>query len=95
MDVYKIPVAKKQEMEKILAVDPVFRLSVTIKDSSVLGDGGFVYLILEGSEERLKVARDMLILISVALQPEEKRKVELIIENERKDVYDSMGSLFG
>ncbi|MEM0127330.1 MAG: hypothetical protein QXW29_04880 [Thermoplasmatales archaeon] len=95
MDVYKIPTAKKQEMEKILAVDPVFRLSVTTKDSSVLGDGGFIYLILEGSEERLKVAHDMLMPISVTLKPEEKKKVESMIENERKNVYDSMGSLFG
>ncbi|MEM0141552.1 MAG: hypothetical protein QXN66_05925 [Thermoplasmatales archaeon] len=95
MDIYKIPVGKKQEMEKILSVDPVFRLSITTKDSSVLREGGFVYLILEGSQERLKVARDLLSSISDKMSNEEKMKVEKVIETERNDVYDSLGSLFG
>ncbi|MGC8645805.1 MAG: hypothetical protein ACP5UO_06085 [Thermoplasmata archaeon] len=95
MDVYKIPLAKKQEMEKILATDPVFRLSVTTKDSSVLNQNGYIYLILEGSEERLKVAGELLSKISEAIKGEERKRVEELIEEERKNVYDSLGSIFG
>jgi hypothetical protein len=95
MDIYKIPVSKKQDMEKILATDPVFRLSVTTKDSTVFNQSGFLYLILEGSEERLKIARDMLSKISENIKEEEKIKVQELIENERKNVYDSLGSIFG
>ena len=65
MDIYKVPLAKKPDMEKILAIDQVFRLSITIKDSSILGEEGYQYLILEGTEDRLKVARGELSKISV------------------------------
>ncbi|EQB66228.1 MAG: hypothetical protein AMDU3_IPLC00001G0394 [Thermoplasmatales archaeon I-plasma] len=95
MDVYKIPVAKKPDMEKILSMDQVFRLSITIKDSSILGEEGFQYLILEGTEDRLKVAREELSKISEKLDPDKARKVQELIEKERQNVNDSFGSIFG
>ena len=95
MDVYKIPLAKKADMEKILAMDQVFRLSITIKDSSILGEEGSQYLILEGLEERLKVAREELNKISEKIDKEKAKKVEELIEKERQSVNDSFGSIFG
>jgi hypothetical protein len=95
MDVYKIPLVKKAEMEKILSMDQVFRLSITIKDSSILGEAGFQYLILEGTQERLKVARDELSKISDKLEESKAKKVQEIVEKERQDVNDSFGSIFG
>ncbi len=95
MDVYKIPLVKKAEMEKILSMDQVFRLSITIKDSSILGEAGFQYLILEGTQERLKVAKDELSKISDKLEESKAKKVQEIVEKERQDVNDSFGSIFG
>ncbi len=95
MDVYKIPIAKKAEMEKILAMDQVFRLSITIKDSSILGESGYQYLVLEGTEERLRIAREELTKISEKIDKSLEEKVKQMIEKERQDVYDSFGSVFG
>ncbi len=95
MDVYKIPLSKKQDMEKILAMDEIFRLSMTVKDSSILGEEGFQYLILEGIEARLNLAREQLKSISDPLDESKKKKVEELIEKERQAVNDSFGSIFG
>ncbi|MCL5873762.1 MAG: hypothetical protein M1161_00250 [Candidatus Thermoplasmatota archaeon] len=95
MDVYKIPVAKKPEMEKILAMDEVFRLSITIKDSSILGEDGYQYLILEGIEDRLKIARSELSKISVEIDGSKAKKVQEIVEKEREAANESFGSIFG
>ncbi|MCL4447408.1 MAG: hypothetical protein M0Z77_06265 [Thermoplasmatales archaeon] len=95
MDVYKIPLTKKAEMEKILAMDQVFRLSITIKDSSILGEDGYQLLLLEGNQDRLKVARDELSKISEKLEESKANKVREIVEKERQDVNDSFGSIFG
>lgn len=95
MDVYKIPLVNKAEMEKILSMDQVFRLSITIKDSSILGEAGFQYLILEGTQERLRVARGELSKISDKLDESKAKKVQEIVEKERQDVNDSFGSIFG
>ena len=95
MDVYKIPVAKKPEMEKILAMDEVFRLSITIKDSSILGEDGYQYLILEGIEDRLKIARSELTKISVEIDGSKAKKVQEIVEKEREAANESFGSIFG
>lgn len=95
MDVYKIPVAKKPEMEKILAMDEVFRLSITIKDSSILGEDGYQYLILEGIEDRLKIARSEFSKISVEIDGSKAKKVQEIVEKEREAANESFGSIFG
>ena len=95
MDVYKIPVAKKPEMEKSLAMDEVFRLSITIKDSSILGEDGYQYLILEGIEDRLKIARSELTKISVEIDGSKAKKVQEIVEKEREAANESFGSIFG
>jgi hypothetical protein len=95
MDVYKIPTDKKGEMEKILAMDEIFRLSVTIKDSSILGETGYQYLILEGLEERLNLARKELSRISEKIDKEKEKRVEELVESERRNAADSFGSIFG
>jgi hypothetical protein len=95
MDIYKVPLAKKPDMEKILAIDQVFRLSITIKDSSILGEEGYQYLILEGTEDRLKVARGELSKISEKVDGAKSKKIEEMIEKERQNVNDSFGSIFG
>ncbi len=95
MDIYKVPLAKKPDMEKILAIDQVFRLSITIKDSSILGEEGYQYLILEGTEDRLKVARGELSKISEKVDGVKSKKIEEMIEKERQNVNDSFGSIFG
>ena len=95
MDIYKVPLAKKPDMEKILAIDQVFRLSITIKDSSILGEEGYQYLILEGTEDRLKVARGELSKISEKVGGIKSKKIEEMIEKERQNVNDSFGSIFG
>ncbi|MGC8561963.1 MAG: hypothetical protein ACP5UZ_06675 [Thermoplasmata archaeon] len=95
MDIYKIPVAKKAEMEKILAMDQVFRLSITIKDSSITGEEGFQYLILEGTDDRLRVAREELSKISEKIDATTSKRVQELIEKERQDVNESFGSIFG
>lgn len=95
MDIYKIPLSRKSDMEKVLGMDQVFRLSITIKDSSLFGETGFQYLILEGLEDRLKVARGELSKISEKMDETQKKKIEETIEKERKDVNESFGSIFG
>jgi hypothetical protein len=95
MDIYKIPVAKKSEMERILAMDEIFRLSITLKDSSILGEEGYQYLILEGIEERLRIARAELSKISEKMDGSKAKKVQEIVEKEREAANESFGSIFG
>ncbi len=94
MDIYRIPSSKKQEMEKILSQNEIFRLSTTIKDGSVFGDEGFLFLALEGLKERLELARNELSKIEEKLDKKKKTEVERYIEDERNNVYDSFGTIF-
>jgi hypothetical protein len=95
MEIFKIAVSKKPEMEKILAMDQIFRLSITIRDSSIFGEDGYLYLILEGLESRLKIAKEELSKISEPIDKGKFEKIREYIENERDRVNDSFGSIFG
>lgn len=95
MEIFKIPSSKKAIMEKTLSEDPIFRLSITTKDSSIFGEEGYIYLILEGVEERLKIAKDRLSEITEPMKREMKEKIEKFTEQERNNVNDSFGSIFG
>lgn len=95
MEIFKIATSKKAEMEKVLAMDQIFRLSITIRDSSIFGEEGYQYLILEGLESRLKIAKEELSEISEPIKKKQKEKIEGYIERERNKVNDSFGSIFG
>jgi|GEM_PF-913270 hypothetical protein len=86
---------KQSELDKILNIDEISRLSITIKDGSVFNDESHVYVILEGVEERLSVARNELSKISDPLDEKEKERVKSFIEKERSDVLNGIGSIFG
>ncbi len=95
MEIFKISSSKKKELERILNIDDISRLSITIRESSILGKEGFQYVILEGPEERLKVAREEFKNISEEIKNDEIEKVKNYIEKERDSVYNGLGSIFG
>ncbi len=95
MEIFKVPVSKKKELDVILSKDPIFRLSITIKDSSVISESGFLYVVVEGLEERIVIARSEFSAISEKISEEEKSKVVAYIEKERENVYSGLGSIFG
>ncbi|MFP3300387.1 MAG: hypothetical protein RXN92_04860 [Thermoplasmatales archaeon] len=95
MEIFRIKKEKQSELDKILNIDEISRLSITIKDGSVFNDESHVYVILEGVEERLSVARNELSKISDPLDEKEKERVKSFIEKERSDVLNGIGSIFG
>ncbi|MGC8655509.1 MAG: hypothetical protein ACP5RG_03380 [Thermoplasmata archaeon] len=95
MEIFKISSSKKKELERILNIDDISRLSITIRDSSILGKEGFQYIILEGPEERLRTAREEFKSISEKIENDEKDKIKDYIEKERDSVYNGLGSIFG
>jgi hypothetical protein len=95
MEIFSIKKEKQSELDKILNIDEISRLSITIKDGSVFNDESHVYVILEGVEERLSVARNELSKISDPLDEKEKERVKSFIEKERSDVLNGIGSIFG
>ncbi len=95
MEIFRIKKDKQSELDKILNIDEISRLSITIKDGSVFDDASYVYVILEGVEERLSVARKELSKISDTLDKDKREKVEAFIEKERSDVLNGLGSIFG
>ncbi|MCL4412970.1 MAG: hypothetical protein M1526_06435 [Candidatus Thermoplasmatota archaeon] len=95
MEIFKVPVSKKKELDVVLSKDPIFRLSITIKDSSVISESGFLYVVVEGLEERIVIARSEFSAISEKISEEEKSKVVAYIEKERENVYSGLGSIFG
>jgi 2'-5' RNA ligase len=95
MEIFSIKKEKQSELDKILKIDEISRLSITIKDGSVFNDESHVYVILEGVEERLSVARNELSKISDPLDEKEKERVKSFIEKERSDVLNGIGSIFG
>jgi len=95
MEIFRIKKEKQSELDKILNIDEISRLSITIKDGSVFNDESHVYIILEGVEERLSVARNELSKISDPLDEKEKERVKSFIEKERSDVLNGIGSIFG
>jgi len=95
MEIFRIKKEKQSELDKILNIDEISRLSITIKDGSVFNDESHVYVILEGVEERLSVARNELLKISDPLDEKEKERVKSFIEKERSDVLNGIGSIFG
>jgi hypothetical protein len=95
MEIFSIKKEKQSELDKILNIDEISRLSITIKDGSVFNDESHVYVILEGVEERLSVARNELSKISDPLDEKEKESVKSFIEKERSDVLNGIGSIFG
>jgi|ADKI01.1.fsa_nt_gi hypothetical protein len=95
MEIFRIKKEKQSELDKILNIDEISRLSITNKDGSVFNDESHVYVILEGVEERLSVARNELSKISDPLDEKEKERVKSFIEKERSDVLNGIGSIFG
>ncbi len=95
MEIFSIKKEKQSELDKILNIDEISRLSITIKDGSVFNDESHLYVILEGVEERLSVARNELSKISDPLDEKEKERVKSFIEKERSDVLNGIGSIFG
>jgi len=95
MEIFRIKKEKQSELDKILNIDEISRLSITNKDGSVFNDESHLYVILEGVEERLSVARNELSKISDPLDEKEKERVKSFIEKERSDVLNGIGSIFG
>ncbi len=95
MDIFKIANANKKELDRILAIDDISRLSITIRESSIIGKDGFQYVIIEGPEERMEVARKELSSISEKMDDKEREIVKNYIEKEKEDIYSGLGSIFG
>ncbi len=95
MEIFKIKKSKQTEVNKLLEKDDIFRLSITIKDGSIIGKDDCYILILEGLKERLDIARKEIEPFSEISSNEEKEKIKAMIEKEREDVLTGMGSIFG
>lgn len=95
MEIFKVANANKKELERVLNIDQISRLSITIRDSSILGKEGSQYVILEGPEDRLEVARKEFKSIAEKVNKDELEAVKNYIEKERDSVYNGLGSIFG
>jgi uncharacterized protein (DUF2164 family) len=84
---------KKLE-EKLKKDDLVSGASIKIRDASIANKDGF-YFYLEGTEDRIKKARELAKDLSSEIDGEEKEKVKKILKEEEENAIEGFGAILG
>ena len=84
---------RKSDLEEVLRDDVISRQSITEKEA---WEGSGIYLIIEGSDEALKRAGDLLAAKGVKeIEKKEAEEVFKRIKREEEDAALGMGAIFG
>lgn len=96
--IFEIPKEKESELEILKKDDLISRQSLTFRDARSLGlVGDVVYVKIEGSEEALKRAQDMVEehQLGDTLNPADARPISDKIRDEEESASEGMGMIFG
>jgi len=85
--------SKKLE-EKLKKDDLVSGASIKIRDASIVNKDGF-YFYLEGTEDKIKKARELAKDLASEIEGEEKEKVKKILKEEEERAMEGFGAILG
>jgi len=85
--------SKKLE-EKLKKDDLVSGASIKIRDANIVNKDGF-YFYLEGTEDRIKKARELAKDLANEINEEEKEKVKKILKEEEEKAIEGFGAILG
>lgn len=92
---YRVPSAKKTELDAALADDQVSRQSQKIRDAaSVGGPAGELYVVLEGADAALQRADELLAKVGTKLPPAEAEPLFRKFKDEDEAAAAGMGLFF-
>lgn len=92
--VFKISKEENSLYEKLLRDETTSKLSITKRDSQALGlDGDHIYIIVEGEEEKIKKASE--ILYGKEVEEKEAKLVYKIYLEQLENAQRGVGFIFG
>ena len=92
---YRIPSAKKTELDQVLADDRVSRQSHKIRDAATVGGpSGELYVLIEGAEEAVRRADELLGPLGVKLPEPERTQLYQRFKDEDEAAAAGMGLFF-
>lgn len=92
---YAIPSTKRTELDAILQEDRIARQSQKIRDATTLGGkAGELFVRIEGSDEAIRAAEELLAKIGTKLPPAEAERVLARLKEEDDSASAGMGLFF-
>lgn len=92
---FAVPGTKRTELDAILKEDRIARQSHKIRDAATLsGKSGELFVLIEGSEEVVKAADEMLAKIGTRLSSAEQAEVLRRLKDEDESASAGMGLFF-
>jgi hypothetical protein len=92
---YRVPTGRKTELDQILADDIVSRQSHKIRDAATAGGpAGELYVLIEGSDEAVRRADDLLAKVGTKLSAADGEKLHAQFKDEDESAAAGMGLFF-
>lgn len=92
---FVVPGSKRSELDTILKEDRIARQSQKIRDASTLGGkSGELFVLVEGSDDVVRTAAEMLAKIGEKLPPAEHEQVLRRMQEEDESASAGMGLFF-
>jgi hypothetical protein len=92
---YRVPTAHKTELDQILAEDQVSRQSHKIRDAATAGGpAGELYVLIEGRDDAVARADELLAKIGTKLPPADGEKLYRGFKEEDESAAAGMGLFF-
>ena len=92
---YRVPTAKKTELDAALADDQVSRQSQKVRDAaSVGGPSGELYVLIEGAEPAIRRADELLATVGTKLPASEGEALYRKLKDEDEAAAAGMGLFF-
>ncbi len=81
---------------KLYADDVVSKQSITVRDNTAVGkDKDGYYVLIDGDDEAVKKAEEILKDVSKKLSDKEAGEIEKAIESQESSAADGFGAIFG
>ncbi|MFZ0700097.1 MAG: hypothetical protein WAN74_07930 [Thermoplasmata archaeon] len=92
---FAVPGTKRSELDTILKEDRISRQSQKIRDATTLGGKtGELFVLVEGAEETVHAAEEMLAKIGTRLPPAEREEILRRMHEEDESASAGMGLFF-
>jgi hypothetical protein len=92
---YRVPTQRKTELDQVLADDRVSRQSHKIRDAATAGGpSGELYVLIEGSDDAVRRADELLAAIGTKLSPADGEKLHGRFKEEDESAAAGMGLFF-
>ncbi len=90
--IFETEKAKRSEVDEKLKTDLISRQSITVREGSGMGLDEKLYILIEGSEDAISLAKEEL---SFAKIPENQEEIYEKFKAQEDDAASGMGMIFG